>query len=226
MINAKRNIIMARNVSRMVTRLAAAVAFAAITMSGPLMAENLPEPVSIPLDFVGSIKQTPDWLASELNAKGLPNGWKIENGNLVSSDLDVIKYVNRIQAFLALDPRIDHPYFILSLVVQKGATGTCVTLYPRDILPKLGALDFGQDQFTVPDLAADDIKKCLVKGPSGQPYESMDHAKFLATYFKKFGVLDIAHYQALDGDPDFIKKAYDLGFYPYQGSLAGYLHVD
>lgn len=201
------------------------LALGALPIPGSAMAETLPNPISIPLDFVETIRETPDWLAAELKARNLPGAWTVENGRLVTADLDVIKYVHRIEAFIALDPADEYAYFVLPLVDQSGATGTCVTLYPRDILPKLGTLDFRLDRYQVPDLAAEEVKKCLVKGPSGQPYETMDRATFRATYFRDSGDLDAMRYEALDGDPDFINRAYELGYYPIEADDPGILRI-
>ena len=114
---------------------------------------------------------------------------------------------------------------MLPLADEKGATGTCVTRFPRDILPNLGALDFRLDQFTVPDLGAEDVRQCLVGGPSSQPYETMDRATFLSSFFDELGVLDIRNHDSLKNDPGFIKRAHDLGFFPYQGGYTGYLQL-
>lgn len=193
---------------------------------GPVRSETLPQAVSIPLEFVETIKESPDWLANELRQKALGNDWAIEGGNLVTANLEVIKYVNKIRAFLAMDGFDDEAaFFVLPLVDAKGASGTCVTRFPRDILPKLGVLDFNRDQYEVADLGAEDVRACLANGPSQQPYEGMDRTAFLSNYFVDGGLLDIHRHESLKNDPDFIKKAYDLGLYPYQGGLSGYLQV-
>ncbi len=199
--------------------------FGAILTSVPVMAESLPNPISISTDFVEAIGQTPEWLAGELEARNLPGEWKIEDGKLVTADLDVIRYAHRIEAFVALDPGDEFPYFVLPLVDQDGDKGTCVTLYPRDILPKLGAMDFRQEQFLVPDLGAEEITKCLVKGPSGEPFETMDRTTFRSHYFLESGDLDVMRFEALDGNPDLINRAYELGFYSIEADDPGILRI-
>lgn len=205
---------------------ASAVVIAA-TFQGPAMSATLPQPVSIPVQFVERIKESPDWLATELKEKALGNDWAIENGNLVTANLDVIKYVNRIRAFLRIDSvgREGVPVFVLPLTDGKGNTGTCVTRFPRDVLPKLGVLDFRLDRYEVADLGAEDVRKCLVKG-TPQPYDAMDRQTFLSTYFVQGGLLDISKYKGLGDDPDFVNKAYELGFFAFDGDYTGYLQLE
>ena len=201
-------------------------AFAATAQLGISMAAMLSEPVSIPLETIRVVNQPPEWLGEQLKAKGLADGWTIADGKFQSADLDAIKYVNRIKAFMSLDNSLTRPYFILPLVDEKGATGTCVTLLPRDIVPELRPEDFTVEQFKVPDLQAEKVQACLAKGLAGKPFAEMDRATFLATYFEEFGVFDIAKHEELVGDPDLVLKAYELGFYPKKGEVAGYLHVE
>ena len=197
----------------------------ALTLSEPAMADTLPQPISISTDFVKTIRETPDWLSKQLTERNFPGAWKIEDGRLVTADLDVIKYADRIEAFVALDPGDEYAYFVLPLVDESGAKGICVTLYPRDILPKLSAMDFHLERFMVPSLQADDVKKCLVKGPSGQAYETMDRETFWSSFFLKSGDLDVTRFEALDGDPDFINRAYELGYYPIEADDPGILRI-
>jgi hypothetical protein len=201
-------------------------AIAATVNLGAVMATTLSEPVSIPLDSIRVVDPPPEWLGQQLKAKGMVDGWTIADGKFQSADLDAIKYVNRIKAFMSLDNSLTRPYFVLPLVDDKGATGTCVTLLPRDIVPELKREDFAVEHFKVPDMQAGKIQACLARGSAGKPYAGMDRAAFLDTYFEEFGVLDIARHKELAEDPDFILKAYELGFYPKKGEVAGYLHVE
>lgn len=201
-------------------------AFAAAANLGTAMADTLAQPVSIPLDSIRVVDQPPEWLGEQLKAKGLSEGWTIADGKFESADLEAIKYVNRIKAFMSLDNSLTRPYFILPLVDEKGATGTCVTLLPRDIVPDLRREDFSVEQFKVPDLQAEKVQACLASGSADKPFASMDRETFLKTYFEEFGAFDIAKHEELRNDPDLVLKAYELGFYPKKGEVAGYLHVE
>ncbi|HEV7251597.1 MAG TPA: hypothetical protein VGN97_00635 [Mesorhizobium sp.] len=183
------------------------------------------EPASTSIDFVQSLKESPAWVEAELRAKGLIGPWTISGDQLYTNEMEVLRYVNRMRAFSQLDGSLERPWFVLPLVDANGQTGVCVTLHPRDVVPSLGMLDFRKDSFTVPDLAAENVRGCLADRASGQQWEALDRQAFQARYFKEKGFLNRETALGFGENPDFILRAFDLGFFPFRDSSSGQFRI-
>lgn len=190
------------------------------------MAEAVSPPAVVQLDFLKLIKETPDWLAAELRSAGHAQGWKIADGKLSTGDLDVLRYVQRIKAFCYLDRSRSLPYFDLLLEDGSGERARCVTLYPRDLLPDLGVLDFRREVFRVASLDSEEVAACRVPDDAGDtPYGGTDRQAFRQRFFGRSGELLMDSYERYDGDPGFIHHATTLGFYPFRAQFTGYLQI-
>lgn len=205
--------------------LRAVTLMAMVLLTGAAMAQEQGNPFNIDLAFLSRIKQDPSWLEQELRARGLHSGWEIGKGTLTTSDVDVARYVHRIKAFSLLDQPLTYPYFVLELTDRTGRSQTCVLTFPRDIIPGLGVLDFRADTHQVADLSDPKFAACKADRNAATEFRDMDRATFRQRYFGQFGELDMTNHAALSTDPNFILKAYDLGFYPFRGEFTGYLQI-
>lgn len=198
---------------------------AMVLFAGVPMAQEQGGQIAIDLHFLTRIKQDQSWLEQELQARGLHSGWQIGKGTLTTSDVNVAKYVHRINAFALIDQPLTYPWYVLELTDQTGRSQTCVLTHPRDILPNLSVLDFRQDTHQVPDLSDPKFAACKADRNAATEFRDMDRAAFRQRFFGQFGELNMASYAKLSKDPNFIVKAYDLGFYPFQGEFSGYLQI-
>lgn len=190
------------------------------------MAETRDKSVVIPLEFLGHLKPDEQWVSTELEGKGLGGKFKIKDGILVSSNLEVIRYVNRIRAFSYLNQTRILAYFDLQLKDRGGNTTRCITSHPREILPQLSALGFREESFLVPNVGAPELDACRVSDPIEGEFAQMDRDTFRTRYFGPVGELKMSEYERFNGDPTFIARALDLGFFAYVGSYTGYLQIE
>ena len=205
----------------------AALQLGALTADGEAtMCETLKPPAIVQLDFLKYIKEDPSWLAGELRSKGYRDGWKIVGQTLTTADLDVLTYVQRIKGFCFLDRSRTLPYFELRLKDASGLSATCVTIYPRDVVPELGANDFRKDTFSVKTLDTEEIASCRVpENVDATPFAGMSREQFRQKFFGKFGELLMAKFKSFNGDPGFIHHARALGYYPFRAQFTGYLQI-
>ena len=198
---------------------------ALLVTPGVSMAQTLDEPAVVALDFLDAIKQDVAWLEEELAPRGLRGRYRIEDGRLVTDDLDVLRYVNRIRAFAYLDRPRTFPYFSLTLADAGGNSVRCVTLYPRDFVPDLGVLGFRQEEFGVADADSDVYAPCRVTDSAYAEFADIERAEFRQEFFGRSGELDINRYARLSEDPSFVARAIDLGYYAFRSQFAGYLQI-
>lgn len=203
------------------TKTIARLALLAIVVAGPGAAQDMPmrlEPtVSVPLDFLDWIGRDRQWLAEQVQGKGVsvaPKGDVAQVGTM-----DGLRAINRIRAFAHLaQPGLRPPY--LDLRLDGPDNGRCVTQFASGIVAGIKAEDFAHDTLSAAEADPVLLEQCLVRSDPRPAWQGLDRQQFRSRYFDASGVLrpefdDLAH------DAAFIAAAIDLGYLVGQEDYSG-----
>jgi hypothetical protein len=211
------------------TRLLAALALAAGVLAGPVgaqeMSGQLGAPAAVPLDFLRRFDRDTNWLAQAMDDLGVAGQYRIEGDLLEAKTSAALKAANRIRSFAYLAaPGLGPPYLDLTLRAEDGSTFRCPTLFPEEVAPGIGAMDFGLESFSAAGADAALVEQCRVDPSKASEYASLDRETFRDRYFDHHGDLRLDFVQ-LNSDPAFIAAALDRGFFVTQGDLTGRLKI-
>lgn len=184
------------------------------------------KPAAVPLDFLGWVGQSDDWLRSELAAQGLTSGYQMVDGRLESEDVRVLRAVNRIRTFAHLSTHaLRPPYFDLTLKGPDGSLSRCVTVFPRSIVPAISAGDFKTANFSAADAEPTILEMCRVEGARLAEFAGMERRVLRERFFESNGDLKTEFVQ-LNNNPALVAAMIDQGYFVYQGDVTGRVRVE
>jgi hypothetical protein len=187
------------------------------------MTPPLKQPQAVPLDFLAWIDKDANWLERQIAVLGGSKA-TIKGQVLETTDLGTLKAANRIRAFAYLATKgIRPPYFDLPLSAG-GESKRCVTLFPRNVVPTIGPMDFARKSFSESDADPVILKACLVNGAGKAEYAGMSRDAFRDRYFDVTGVLK-PEFRTLNDDSAFKAKAIDEGFFLSTEDYSGLLRL-
>lgn len=177
-----------------------------------------------------------DWVEKQLAAKGFSReSYRIEPSTLspgpgrhqiASSDLELIKWVNRMRAFLSGNSKL--PYVKLQLQLplnspkKQGPKG-CVIRDPHRVWPDLTWEDL---VVTVENFDRKEIKECLVQNRPADLYKNLTYPEIRNKFFGAAGYLKKAEFPQLTEDREFISFLMEKGFYVIQSHHEGAVAVE
>lgn len=207
-----------------IQRVAVTTALCALVSTGAgsePMSQKLTRPATVPLDFLAWVAKDPTWLRACLAEQGVTFGYAITDGVLEASTAEALRAANRLRAFAHLAaPSLRLPYFDLVLDEAGGEKVRCVTLFPRSVVPEIGAPDFARRSFPAAAADASILKLCRVDVKTASAYASVDRDAFRSRFFDAAGDLKI-EFVELAANPAFIGQAIDYGYFVIQQDVTG-----
>jgi hypothetical protein len=192
---------------------------------GQEMAPRLDRPAAVPLDFLSWIDRDESWLMTELADAGFDADVEIGKGVVEVSSVAALRSVNRMRTFAFLAAESLRPPFFDLIVTDGSQTVRCTTVFPKEVVPGIGPMDFGKQRFEVASIDPDFVDPCRVDPKATGDYQGLDRNTFRERYFDRSGNLR-AEFRGLNSNPNFIAEAIEHGFLVRSGALAGLLRLE
>lgn len=182
------------------------------------------------LSFLSSSsRQDLSWLLKTLEEKGFqrskyslrPSTLFPSQQELVTSNLNLIKTVNRLRAFFS--GITSRPFLLFKIQESTGRALLCVTREWEKIKKDL---KWDEEVVYVDSLKEEELKFCKVEGKFAPLYKNLNAAEIRKTFFEKNGSLKIGSYPSLSHDLEFIYFLITQGLYPKLGDEEGYLVIN
>jgi len=174
--------------------------------------------LEIDISFVDYSDITNDDLADLLLKKGFQlNEFNVQNQVLLTKNLDIAIYVNKIHAYT--NTLENQPYFMLK-VIHEEEEYICITYNPWSIKS-----DISYEDEIVKLHKSEDLNEVFIVDPATS-YLNIKRDNLRKKYFDEQGGLLIKKYRYLNDDYNFIYALIKKGFYAYIGDEAGYLFIE